>query len=348
MFGQLRLAYFALFALAGCIFVAAAGIGQTPLIQYFTISLRGSMLPIWVLPPLLWLGWLALKLTARRNRTPTLTLWRMVRRHRTWLLRGILLTFLALPLGRAFGAIKDAIPGLMPFYADPFLIELDRFLFFGADPWQITHAVFGQAATVVVDRIYALWFFVMMAMLAWMAFTRDQKLQVKGLLAINLAWALLGNVLAIALASVGPCFVHNTYGRADFSPLMNRLHVIAEAEPLRALWAMDYLQRVQGTEAVGGGISAMPSLHVAIAFLFWLMCHEHLRSPWMKRLAAAYAIAIFVGSIHLGWHYATDGLVSIAGVWLIWRGTERFVNGVEALEVRRRIPGRPVGHPAAA
>ena len=330
MFGRLRLAYAALFALAGCVFVVAAAVGKTSLPQYFAISFDGRMLPIWVLPPLLWFGALAVRLTLRRAEHPSRTILRMARRHRNWLLRGTALTFLALPLGRAFGAIKDAIPRIVPYYADPYFIEMDRLLF-RTDPWRLTHALFGPMATVVIDRIYVLWFFVMMAMLAWMAFSRDQKLQVRGLLAINLTWVILGNAMAIALASVGPCFLNATYGRADFVPLMDRLQAIAADQPLRALWAMDYLLKVRGTEAIGAGISAMPSLHVAIAFLFWLMCRGRVWPP-LRTLAGAFAIAIGVGSVHLGWHYAVDGIVSVIVTLAIWRTCGRFVDWVARRE----------------
>jgi hypothetical protein len=33
----------------------------------------------------------------------------------------------------------------------------------------------------------------------------------------------------------------------------------------------------------------------------------------------AYAVIIFIGSVHLGWHYAIDGYLGIAGTWLIWK-----------------------------
>lgn len=133
VFSELRLGYLTLFAVAGCVFAVAAALGQTTLQQYFAISFSGRMFPIWVLPPVLWLGGVAVQLALRRTRSPSYTLLRIARRHRTWLFRGVVITLVALSLGPAFGAIKDAIPRIVPFYADPYLIDLDRMIF-GVDP----------------------------------------------------------------------------------------------------------------------------------------------------------------------------------------------------------------------
>ena len=35
---------------------------------------------------------------------------------------------------------------------------------------------------------------------------------------------------------------------------------------------------------------------------------------------------ILLGSIHLGYHYAADGLISIVGVSLIWLGVGRWLD----------------------
>ena len=60
----------------------------------------------------------------------------------------------------------------------------------------------------------------------------------------------------------------------------------------------------------------MPSLHIAMATLFALV-------GWTidRRLGIAatlFAVGIFIGSIHLGWHYAVDGYVSAPATVMLW------------------------------
>jgi hypothetical protein len=80
--------------------------------------------------------------------------------------------------------------------------------------------------------------------------------------------------------------------------------------------AYDYLIATQGTNAFGSGISAMPSLHVGIAVLEALFVRQ--RFPKFQWVAWAFVGITYVGSIHLGWHYATDGILSAFFVVLIW------------------------------
>ena len=128
----------------------------------------------------------------------------------------------------------------------------------------------------------------------------------------------MGGLLAIAFASVGPRFAHDLLGNDHFVPLMARL-----SDDLYSAQATHYLLAAQGTPAIGGGISAMPSLHVAIAVMIAL-CLRDRQTQW-QWLAWAYAAIIYVGSIHLGWHYASDGIVSAAGMVAIWKAAGWYV-----------------------
>src|SRR4028118_2299777 len=70
--------------------------------------------------------------------------------------------------------------------------------------------------------------------------------------------------------------------------------------------------------AIGGGISAMPSVHNVLAALFALAAFQLNRTAGIA--VSIYAAVIWVGSIHLGWHYALDGLVAFGltyGIWIV-------------------------------
>ena len=81
------------------------------------------------------------------------------------------------------------------------------------------------------------------------------------------------------------------------------------------------------TLMIGGGISAMPSVHNGLAALFAFAAFRiNRKAGWAM---AAYAALIWIGSIHLGWHYAIDGIVSIALAWGIWRGAGRIADWLD-------------------
>ena len=65
-------------------------------------------------------------------------------------------------------------------------------------------------------------------------------------------------------------------------------------------------------------------MHVAIAVLFalWLQTYRKLA---VTTAGWCYAAVIYLGSIHLGWHYASDGIISGLFVVGVWWGLGRFI-----------------------
>lgn len=201
-------------------------------------------------------------------------------------------------------AFKTAIPTINPFWLDRHLLEAERAIF-GTDPWRVSHALLGRA-TPAIDVFYALWFPAQSIVLCAILFQRPSEHKTRVLISYALFWILLGIVAAVSLSSVGPIFFDRLTGSNEFSGLKDIHAPVAKA-------MSDLLWSAYATHStmVGNGISAMPSLHVVIAA--WMALAIRKRVMWL------YVAAIWVASVHLGWHYVLDGLAGIVGALVIWR-----------------------------
>ncbi|WP_417319300.1 phosphatase PAP2 family protein [Emcibacter sp.] len=228
-----------------------------------------------------------------------------------------------------FSSLKTILPQVNPFYLDQTFYKLDQILHFGYNPWEITHALFGSVtATTLIDFCYRMWFLALLVNTVWMIINyKLGKLHHQYLVAYGLCWVLLGSFLAIALSSAGPCFYGSVVDGPDvYAPLMERLREISatigntpQSYGLTALnyqavlwyyYTDDYL-------GIGSGITAMPSMHVSFAMLLYLSGRTF--GKLFGYIFLAYLVIIQIGSVHLGWHYALDGYVSMIGTWMIWR-----------------------------
>ncbi|MES2153063.1 MAG: phosphatase PAP2 family protein [Pseudomonadota bacterium] len=232
-----------------------------------------------------------------------------------------------------FTILKGAIPFLHPFAWDRRLSELDLALHGGVAPWEWLHqAISAPLLTAIINGAYHLWFFIMFALLYWLAFTMDRpRLRSQFLLSFVLSWFLLGTLLAIAMSSAGPCFYGRIVDRNDpYAQLLQQLHQSDLQVKVLALDVQDLLwneyQDKSGYASIG--ISAMPSMHVATSVLLAL-------AGWQINRAAGIALSLFalvilVGSVHLGWHYAVDGYAGAAGAGLIWLAVGGYLKRSEA------------------
>lgn len=229
--------------------------------------------------------------------------------------------FMPIFLG-AFTSLKSLIPVMNPYGWDVTFAAWDRILHGGLDPWQLLQPLLGHPLiSASTNLTYNSWLAVLYIVLLWQTFsTQNPRLRMQFLITFVLAWALLGTVAATALSSAGPVYFGRITGVEDpFAPLMAYLQSVNEIYPVGALNAQEFLWKIyqEGGYAPGSGISAMPSLHVAMVFLFALVGWRS--GPVAGIVLTAYAVIIFIGSVHLGWHYAIDGYLGIAGTWLIWK-----------------------------
>lgn len=228
---------------------------------------------------------------------------------------------------QTFLAFKSAIPAIHPFSWDVRFMQMDRWLHFGHHPFALLQPILGRPLiSRTTDNLYLLWLPVMWFTAIWQAWHGSRLTPVRSqfLLAFALCWIVLGTLMATIFSSAGPVFFGAVTGTTDpFAPLMDYLRA-GNTGQLHALQLQEALwSAYREPEVRNIGISAMPSLHVAIAVLMVLLGFTVRRSVgWIY---AAFALVIMAGSVHLGWHYAVDGYVSAAVTIVLWFFSGRVV-----------------------
>jgi hypothetical protein len=224
--------------------------------------------------------------------------------------------------------IKRAIPLAVPFQWDGTFIAWDKALHFGTHPYQWLSPLLDHAwITFILNVNYNGWFFVMFTLWFWQGFDgRDTELRQRFLLGFTLTWFLGTCVLGTLLSSVGPCFIGRLHpGDETYTPLMQWLATANADYPIWSLNVMDELwKNYESGSGVVNGISAMPSMHVGTSVLFALLGFAS-GKRWIGWLLSAFALLIFIGSIHLGWHYAIDGYAGAAVAFFGWWAAGRLV-----------------------
>lgn len=299
--------------------------------------------PVIMLPLFLWLAWIVALMIRRGYRNPLKVVWRLLRRDPLWLIRASVLFIVVYGTAPAYSAFKLQIPQLVPFYADTAIVRIEAMLF-GQDPWRLTHAIFGLNGTIMLDRLYIVWFPVSAFLLTWAIMTRDRVFQARAITTMFFVWFVLGSFSALALSSCGPVYYEHFYGDDRFAPLMSTLRAYDMESNLAAIKVSDWLISDDAKGKMGSGISAMPSLHVGMTFLTWLFVQS--RIGWKNPISAilvVYVALIWIASVHLAWHYWLDGAVSIVGAALFWKATGFWLKPKASLsQSERPAPGSAV------
>lgn len=340
------------------LFVLASGKVNPPAFAILTSTYIGASMSLWAFVGLFGLLLLMVRhargpLDAERT-SPLVLIARFIRERwqRDYGLSLIWSPLLFALLMASFNAFKQMILIDAGFDLDPLFAHIDHALFLGHDPWTVTHAVLRwPLATYIIDNAYHGWFAPMslgLIVCAWGS-PKSFYLRTQYTLTYIGVWIVIGSAFAYLLPAAGPCF-YAAFGHGPmFQPLLDRLAqdqaAIAKMIPgasLGSLTIQHGLLRLYGSQnlAIGGGISAMPSVHNALAALFALGSFRINRI--FGRIMAGYAVLIWIGSIDLGWHYAVDGIVSVSMTVVMWR-----IAGRIAARLERPLLA-PVNRPIAA
>jgi len=217
-----------------------------------------------------------------------------------------------------FTAIKNLLNDTIPFTWDPALSDLDR-LFFDSHPWAWLH-IENPAITRAIEVAYAGWGLLLVVVPMAVALMRPTSpARTRFLVSLVLIFILLGNVAAGSFMSAGP-FWFGLSGAAanDYTDLFAYLNQTNSDGNFSAVFYQRYLwdAYLDSNARLGTGISAFPSVHVAVATLYLL--HAWKLGLFPRIAAALFLAAILIGSVHLGWHYALDGYAGIIGAALIY------------------------------
>ncbi|MFZ5674096.1 MAG: phosphatase PAP2 family protein [Pseudomonadota bacterium] len=228
----------------------------------------------------------------------------------------------------AFNTLKIFLPAMNPFQWDSTFMEWDKAVHFGVHPYQILQPLLGHPLiSFGLNLFYNLWYFVMFSIWIWQATAKeDSEVRQRFLVAFMITWFLGTNVLGTIFSSVGPTFYGRLLGGPDpYLPLMTYLRETTQVLPLWSLDTQNLLWEsyISGNSMIAG-ISAMPSMHVGSSVLLAIVAFAagKRRLGWCLGI---FAVLIFLGSIHLAWHYAIDGYAGIAVALVGWHVAGRLV-----------------------
>ncbi len=261
----------------------------------------------------------------------------VLRRDRAVLWNILAALFGLMLLQSGFTMFKGSMALAGTFWADPLLATLDRSLHFGHDPWILTHRMAELIDPGIASQIYVqLWLAVAFGFpVILAAFERDTQRRNRFLILYCMAWIVIGNLLAYAFLSAGPVYYAEFHGGTRFAGLQDALAVNGIDDSLTGfLHRLLLVQLYDGNMIMGSGISAFPSVHVAICTVVSLYVIETARTWAATVLACLFLAAILFLSVYLGWHYAVDGYVSIAIVGYAWYALKHgiFANRIRALQ----------------
>lgn len=219
---------------------------------------------------------------------------------------------------------KSSIPFLVGYSWEGFWSEADRLILFGHDGWRIVHAVMPEAAARFWSFFYSMIWGIALVFGGAIIFSFGSRRQMATFFtALMLAWMIGGVGVAYALSAGGPIFAHLT------DPSLAERYEPLRGHLLAMLGDKDVVMRSQRYLAAamtkliaikGGGISAMPSMHIATATILALTCWRTILRP----VAITFWLMTFVGSIYFGYHYVWDAPVAALIAYGSWVAARRY------------------------
>ena len=242
-------------------------------------------------------------------------------RDRERLVAGLLAVVMITIAFATFGRGKSLIPLFNSYSWDQTFMQADKSLHFGFSPFEILFAFFPDKGLLnFIAYNYSFWFSVLFFVMYTTCFVRtDSAARMQFLLALVLACAIGGNLMATIFASAGPVYYDNLGLGQTFAPL-DQLLQDRSGRALRAVFRLqDQLWEMYTLPESFSVISAFPSMHVTTSTLMAIVAFKFRR--WAGILMTIFASLIMVGSVMLAWHYAVDGYAGVLIAVACWKAS---------------------------
>jgi membrane-associated phospholipid phosphatase len=200
--------------------------------------------------------------------------------------------------------------------------QADKFIHFGHYPHEfIIPLVNALHLSQPLDILYAAWLVIMYVVAAWNIFAdKHVHRRLRFLWTYLIAWIVLGSLGATYMSSVGPLFLHHFVPEHKdlYAGLVQNFNDMTHSGFYVAAKTRVLLMKWTTSEHIfqPNALSAMPSMHVAVAWLMTLYAREINKKLFW--ISALFCFAVMVGTVYFGFHYAVDSYVSIPVVTLLW------------------------------
>jgi hypothetical protein len=224
-----------------------------------------------------------------------------------------------------FTATKTAIPFLVGYRWDAVWAASDR-LIFGDDAWRITHRLIGTWSMPAWEWLYTFgWGAVLIYTISLLVLYASPRRIAVFYTAMMSTWLVGGCLGAYCFSAAGPVFapIINPDLARGFNPLRELLAQRLGSDSLVRATQQYLGAAIDSHIAVkGGGISAMPSMHLGAASIYVLAARG---TKWLVP-ALLFWMFIYFASAYFGYHYWVDGIIAAAIAWVCWRCSAAFFN----------------------
>jgi hypothetical protein len=183
---------------------------------------------------------------------------------------------------------------------------MDRVLFFGHDPSDVLHAVFGTTLTAhILSQVYLTYLpLVILLVVVWLVWSRNVSFGYWFVTSQVVAWT-LGTLSYYLLPTLGPGIEYPSE-YLDLSPTPTT-DLMVSITSGRAGVLYD-----TAIEGALNSVAGFASLHVTITVLWALMVQYTVRSKVLHWIFWVNAGLTVIATIYFGWHYLADDIAGIA------------------------------------